>query len=114
LYDYPLAKVPTAGWVANVAFFQLLLFAFDLIHYFRRLCLPPAYRTKTLKTLRMELLVIPGRLVTTDHRARLKLPRGYHFEKTCQYAMRRIQQLKPIAIARFCRGTAANSPRARP
>ena len=64
MYDYPLAKVPTAGWVANVAFFQLLLFAFDLIHYFRRLCLPPAYRTKTLKTLRMELLVIPGRLVT--------------------------------------------------
>lgn len=98
LSDYPLAKIPTAAWVANVAFFQLLLFAFDLIHYFRRLCLPPTYRTRTLKSLRMELLVIPGRLVTTDHRTCLKLPREYHFEKTFQYAMRRIQHLKPIAV----------------
>ncbi len=98
LSDYPLAKLPTGAWVANVAFFQLLLFAFDLIHYFRRLCLPPTYRTKTLKTLRMELLVSPGRLVRTDHRTRLKLPRGYHFEKTFQFALRRVAQLKPIPI----------------
>ena len=47
LYDYPLAKIPTADWVPNVAFFQLLLFAFDLMHYFRRLCLPSAYQAKT-------------------------------------------------------------------
>jgi hypothetical protein len=32
LYDYPLGKIPTDDWVANVAFFQLLLLAFDLMH----------------------------------------------------------------------------------
>ncbi len=97
LHDDPLAKIPTADWVANVAFFQLLLFAFDLVHYFRRLCLPPAYRGKTLKTLRMELLVLPGRLVRAKHRYRLKLPRGYHFAKAFQYALAKIRTLKPVA-----------------
>ncbi len=98
LYDYPLAKIPTADWVANVAFFQLLLFAFDLVHYFRRLCLPPAYRRKTLKTLRMELLVIPGRLVKTGNRYRLKLPREYHFEKAFRFALAKLPKFAPVSI----------------
>ncbi len=98
LYDYPLAKIPAADWIPNVAFFQLLLFAFALVHYFRRLCLPPVYRTKTLKTLRMELLVIPGRLVKAKNRYRLQLPRGYHFEKTFRFALTKIQKLAPVKI----------------
>ena len=98
LYDYPLAKIPTADWIPNVAFFQLLLFAFDVMHYFRRLCLPPAYRTTTLKTIRRELLVVPGRLVKTDNRYRLKLPRDYHFRRAFEHALRQIGKLAPVAI----------------
>jgi len=37
LYDYPLAKIPTQRWIANIAFFQLLLFAFNLVHWFKRI-----------------------------------------------------------------------------
>jgi hypothetical protein len=98
LYDYPLAKIPTADWLPNVAFFQLLLFAFDLVHYFKRLCLPAAYRTKTLKTVRRELLVIPGRLVKSKNRYRLKLPREYHFRRTFEYALAKIRKLYPVEI----------------
>ena len=98
LYDYPLAKIPTADWVPNVAFFQLLLFAFDVMHYFRRLCLPPTYHATTLKTIRRELLVIPGRLVKAKNRYRLKLPRGYHFESAFRYALTKISKLKPLEI----------------
>ncbi len=98
LYDYPLGKIPTAEWIPNVAFFQLLLFAFDLVHYFKRLCLPPVYRTKTLKTVRLQLVVIPGRLVKTENRYRLKLPKEYHFKRTFQYAMAKIQKLKPVEL----------------
>jgi hypothetical protein len=98
LYDYPLAKIPTAEWLPNVAFFQLLLFAFDLVHYFRRLCLPSTYRTTTLKTVRRELLVIPGRLVKTDNRYRLKLPKQYHFERDFRYALTKISLLRPVQI----------------
>lgn len=93
-YDYPLAKIPTQDWIPNVAFFQLLLFAFDIVHYFKRICLPKRYRHKTLKTLRMELLVLPGRLVKTGNRYRLTLPRQYHFQPTFEEALARVQKLK--------------------
>ena len=98
LYDYPLGKIPTAEWIPNVAFFQLLLFAFDVMHYFRRLCLPVAYQVTTLKTIRRELLVIPGRLVKSQNRYRLKLPQEYHFRRVFEYALRQIQKLSPITI----------------
>ncbi len=98
LYDYPLARIPTAEWLPNVAFFQLLLFAFDLVHYFKRLCLPPAYRTTTLKTVRRELLVIPGRLVKSKNRYRLKLPNGYHFESAFRHALAKISKLQPVDV----------------
>jgi hypothetical protein len=98
LYDYPLAKIPTTDWVPNVAFFQLLLFAFDVMHYFRRLCLPPPYQSKTLKTIRRELLVIPGRLVKPDNRYRLKLPKDYHFRRDFEYALRQIRKLRPLTL----------------
>jgi len=93
LYDFPLAKIPTAAWIANPAFFHLLLFAFDLVHYCKRLCLPPGYREKTLKTIRRELLVIPGCLVKTDNRYQLKLPRDYHFQRIFESALAKVQRL---------------------
>ena len=93
-YDYPLAKIPTQDWIPNVAFFQLLLFAFDIVHYFKRTCLSRRYRHKTLKTLRMELLVLPGQLVRSKKQYRLKLPRHYHFENTFQKALTKIEKLK--------------------
>lgn len=93
-YDYPLAKVPTQDWIANVAFFQLLLLAFDIVHYFKRTCLPRSYRYKTLKTLRMELLVLPGRLIKRDNRRGLRLPRGYHFQPEFERAIVKIGKLK--------------------
>jgi hypothetical protein len=68
------------------------------VHDFTRLGLPPLYRTKPLKTVRMGRRVIPGRLVKTETRSRLKLPKGYHFEKTFQYAMTKIQKLKPVEL----------------
>jgi hypothetical protein len=68
------------------------------MHYFRRLCLPPAYQTTTLKTIRRELLVIPGRLVKSKNKYRLKLPKEYHFQRAFEYAVRRIQEIVPATI----------------
>ena len=50
--DYPLAKIPTAHFAANEAYFHLLLFGYNLMNWWKRLCLPPAYHTMTLGTLR--------------------------------------------------------------
>lgn len=91
-YDFPLTHVPTQEWLPNVAFFHLLLLAFDIVHYFKRLCLPRNYRYKTLKTIRMELLVLPGHLVRAKKQYRLKLPWGYHFEKVLRSALKEIER----------------------
>lgn len=93
-YDYPLAKIPTQEWLANVAFFHLLLLAYDIVHYFKRMCLPRNYRYKTLKTLRMELIELPGRLVNAQGRFRLALPRDYHFEKLFRHALAKAERLR--------------------
>src|SRR5712671_219109 len=50
LYDLPLGKIPSGDWLANVAFFQTVLMAFNLVHWFKRLCLPAAYAKATVET----------------------------------------------------------------
>lgn len=93
LYDLPLGKVPSAHWLPNVAFFQLVLLAYDLAHWFKRLCLPPHYLHATLETLRTDLLVVPARLVRTAGRNVLQLPRDYHHRELFVRAYRTASNL---------------------
>jgi hypothetical protein len=94
LYDYPLSKIPTDQWLANVAFFQLLLLAFNVMHWFKRLCLPPAYWGTTLETLRTDFLVLPAKLTRHSHRNVLQLPRDYHDREAFLRAWQRVNTLK--------------------
>ena len=94
VYDYPLGKIPTDTWTANVAFFQLVLFAADIVHWFKRLCLPPRYLHATLETLRTDLLVVPARLVRTGGRNVLQLPRDYHHRDLFVRAYRAASKLR--------------------
>jgi hypothetical protein len=90
LYDLPLGKIPTDDWLANVAFLQLVLLAFDLAHWFKRLCLPPEYLHATLETLRTDLLVVPARLTRRAGRNVLHLPRDYHHRELFVRAFQRV------------------------
>lgn len=94
LYDLPLGKIPTEEWVANVGFFQLVLFAYDLAHWFKRLCLPAEYLHATLETVRTELLVVPARLVRRGGRNVLHLPRDYHHRELFDAAFRKVSKLR--------------------
>ncbi|MEW6684631.1 MAG: transposase [Candidatus Edwardsbacteria bacterium] len=58
LYDYPLGHIPTKDWTAKVAFFQLLLLAYNIVHWFKRLYLPKEYLYATLDTVRNDFLVL--------------------------------------------------------
>jgi len=94
LYDLPLGKIPTEEWLANVGFFQLVLFAYDLAHWFKRLCLPPEYLHATLETVRTDLLVVPARLVRRGGRNVLHLPRDYHHRELFEAAFRKVSKLR--------------------
>ena len=102
LYDYPLSKIPTQSWTANVAFFQLVLLAANLVHWFKRLCLEPPYTTATLDTIRTDLLVVPAKLVRTNNRSLVKLPRDYPHREKFLRAARAIGALRLPKNFRIC------------
>ncbi len=102
LYDYPLSKIPTQSWTANVAFFQLVLLAANLAHWFKRLCLEPPYTTATLETIRTDFLVLPAKLVRAKNRSLVKLPRDYPHREKFERAARRIGALRLPENFRIC------------
>jgi hypothetical protein len=93
--DYPLGKIPTKYFAANEAYFHTLLFSYNLINWFKRLCLPMEFQNLTLKTLRARLLLIPGELIRPDNRPTLKLPVNFLYKDAFEYAMKKIEKLKP-------------------
>ena len=103
LYDYPMGKIPTNNWTANVAFFQILLFAANIVHWFKRLCLPPEYLTATIDTIRTDFLVLPSRLVKKHKKNEIRLPHDYHYQKEFLDADENIQNLELPNIFRFCK-----------
>lgn len=94
LYDYSLGKIPTEDWVANVVFFQMLLFAYNIVHWFKRLCLPREYLYATLVTIRTDFLVSPARLTKKGSRNVFVLPRDYYHQEDFTTALQRIAQLR--------------------
>jgi hypothetical protein len=91
---FSLNKIPTHEWVANVAFLQLLLLAYNLVHWFKRLCLPADYATATVETIRDEFLVLPAKLTNRSGRNVLQLPRDYHHREIFLKAARAIGALR--------------------
>ena len=91
---FSLNKSPTQEWVANVAFLQLLLFAYDIVHWFKRLCLPEDYLRATVETIRHEFLVLPGKLTNQGGRNVLQLPKDYTHREVFMAAARRIEKLR--------------------
>ncbi len=94
LYDYPLGKIPTDDWAANVAFFHMMLLAYNIVHWFKRLCLPKEYLYATLDTIRTDFLVLPARLTKRGSKNLLLLPQDYHYREQFENALKRIEKLK--------------------
>jgi len=92
--SYALAKIPTNNFQANQFYFYLLLFAYNIVNWFKRLCLPPRFRHSTLETIRTEFLVLPARLVKTNHQNILKLPSEYISQQTLDHIIQNIRKIK--------------------
>jgi hypothetical protein len=93
--SYALSKIPTNSYVGNQFYFNLLLLAYSIINWFKRLCLPADYQTATVETIRTDFLVLPARLVNTSHRNILKLPAEYVTQQAIDQIVGRIERLRP-------------------
>jgi len=92
--DYLLAKIPTKYFAANEAYFHLQLFAYNLVNWFKRLCLPKEFQTMTLKSLRAQILFVPGELIRTGNKPALKFPANYWHRDVIEYALKQIDKVK--------------------
>ncbi len=92
--DYPLGRVPTKHFFANEAYFHLLLFAYNLMQWFKRFCLPQECQRMTLGTLRTHVLLAPAQFTRAENRPTLQLPANFPYEGAWKHALTKIARLK--------------------
>jgi len=94
-YAYALGKIPTNNFQTNEAFFQIVLLAYNLLHWFKRLCVPPHLQRATLQRLRQRLFVVPAQLVRPGGIPTLRLAPSYPWTSDFLETLRRIRRLRP-------------------
>jgi hypothetical protein len=94
--DYPFGKAPTRSFDANVLYTELSLLAYNLVTWFKRLCLPDDWQSCTLPTIRHRLLMMPGEFTRSGNVPTLRFPRNNLYQDTFHYAQERIKKLHPL------------------
>ncbi len=96
---YALGKIPAKDFLANEAFFQIVLLAYNLLNWFKRLCAPAHLQRATLQRLRQRLFVVPAQLVRPGGAATLRLAPSYPFAPDFLETLRRIRRLRsPLRV----------------
>ena len=94
--DFPFGSAPTGNFVANAFYAELSLFAYNLVIWFKRLCLPEEWQSLTLPKLRHRLFMMPGEFVRTGNIPTLKFPRNNPNKKIFEYAQNQIKNLQRL------------------
>lgn len=94
--DYPYGSAPTNSFTANALYAELSLLAYNLMIWFKRLCLPDDWQTYTLPTIRYRLLMIPGEFVKSRNIPTLRFPRNSPYQEVFYYAQKQIKKLAPL------------------
>ena len=92
--DYALGYIPGRHFLVNETYFHLLLLAYNLVNWFKRLCLPPEFQNATLQTLRQQILLMPAQLLRAENRPRLDLPASGRRQVAWLHALRTIEHLR--------------------
>lgn len=94
--DYPFGSAPTRKFEANELYAELSVLAYNLIIWFRRLCLPESWQSYTLPTIRYKLLMTPGDFVRTGNVPTLRFPRNSPYKDVFEHAQEQIEKLDPL------------------
>lgn len=94
--DFPFGSAPTGNFAANALYAELSLLAYNLVIWFKRLCLPEAWESLTLTSLRYRLFMMAGELVHTGHVPTLKFPKNSPNRDVFEFALGRIKKLDSL------------------
>jgi hypothetical protein len=96
-----LGKIPMKDFQANEAFFQIVLLAYNLLNWFKRLCAPAHRQRATLQRLRQRLFVVPSQLVWPGGVATLRIAPSYpYFADFLETLRRRFKSRELVARTR--------------
>lgn len=87
-------KIPTGKFMANHGYFQIIMFAYNLLNWLRRLCLAKGQKSWTAKTIRQCLLWVPGKFTVHGRKKVLSIPKSYLYRKAYLSSLNGIQRLK--------------------
>jgi len=93
---YHMSHIPTHGFYANATYFEMLLWAYDLVLAFQTLCLPEKVSHWNISTLRRELSCLPAEWVTHGHRNILRLPAKYPKQDLFLQIEKATSRIKPL------------------
>jgi len=101
--DYPFAIAATCSFEANDFCAEISLLAYNLVTWFKRMCLPDDWQSYTLSTIRQrstsrvfDLLLLPGQFVRTHNIPTLRFPRNSLYQDVFAYAQHKINNLAPL------------------
>jgi hypothetical protein len=94
-YAYAWGKIPTDDFQAHEAFFQIVLLAYHLLNWFKRLCALPHLRRATLQSLRQHRFVVPAQLVRPGGVPTLRWPANHPGTRDFLEILQRIRRLPP-------------------
>lgn len=93
-YDYALGQLPTRRFEANALHFEILRLAYNLVIGFQTLCLPPAWTSSTLSTIRQQFLLLPAILARPQGRPALRFPRHLPAKPDIEFVIKRLAELE--------------------
>jgi hypothetical protein len=94
--DYALRKVPTASFMANASYLEIVRLAYNLVTAFQRNCLEESWQSLTLQKLRYKLFLLPGELTRPQNRPVLRLRESPLLQDLANGILRKVHRLKPI------------------
>jgi len=93
---YALGKIPTRRFLANRVHLEILLWAYDVVGWFRRICLPADWQRSTLATMRRDLWNVPGYLTHSGRACHLRLPERFEHQDIFRHAQRKLARVRPL------------------
>lgn len=79
-YGCAIGSIPRKDWVANLAYFHIVLFSYNLLIWFKQLYLPKDFQRLNIQTLRHRLFWVPALLIRPQGIPTLKLPKSYPYQ----------------------------------
>lgn len=89
---YAVGQIPRRDWAANLAYFHLVLFAYNLLIWFKNLYVPKEWKRLNIQTIRQRLLWVPAVLVKPQGTPTLRLPRSYPYQNQFLHILHNIQR----------------------